>query len=180
MKWPEVLRLMTHPGVGPLTALAFVLIIGTPTRFHRGKQIGSYSGLIPSEDSRGGHQRLGHISKQGKALLRFLLLEAAQAAVRCHATSVPAPGDAPTKKYCQSGQGPKTRGSVVLDVAQRLGVFTVPRIRFAHGTARYRTWRELKRRALDWASRSRKGVRRSNHGRSFDRRDVWVGLKPTA
>ncbi len=33
-KWPEVLRLMTHPGVGPLTALAFVLIIGTPERFN--------------------------------------------------------------------------------------------------------------------------------------------------
>ena len=82
-KWPEVLRLMTHPGVGPLTALAFVLIIGTPGRFHRGKQIGSYIGLIPSEDSSGGRQRLGHISKQGNALLRFLLVEAAQAAARC-------------------------------------------------------------------------------------------------
>ncbi len=44
---PEVLRLMTHPGVGPLTALAFVLIIGTPERFRCGKQIGSYVGLIP-------------------------------------------------------------------------------------------------------------------------------------
>src|SRR5260370_24617660 len=42
---PEVLRLMTHPGVGPLTALAFVLIIGTPERFPCGKQIGSYVGL---------------------------------------------------------------------------------------------------------------------------------------
>jgi len=82
-KWPEVLRLMTHPGVGPLTALAFVLILGTPERFHRGKQIGSYLGLIPSEDSSAGHQRLGHISKQGNALLRFLLVEAAQAAARC-------------------------------------------------------------------------------------------------
>jgi transposase len=81
-KWPEVLRLMTHPGVGPLTALAFVLIIGTPERFHRGKQIGSYIGLIPSEDSSAGHQRLGHISKQGNSLLRFLLVEAAQAAAR--------------------------------------------------------------------------------------------------
>jgi transposase len=40
-RWPEVLRLMTHPGVGPLTALAFVLIIGTPERFPCGKQIGS-------------------------------------------------------------------------------------------------------------------------------------------
>jgi transposase len=82
-KRPEVLHLMTHPGVGPLTALAFVLIIGTPERFHCGKQIGSYLGLIPCEDSSAGRQRLGHISKQGNSLLRFLLVEAAQVAVRC-------------------------------------------------------------------------------------------------
>ena len=83
-KRPEVLRLMTHPGVGPLTALAYVLIIGTPTRFQRGKQISNYVGMIPSEDSSGGKQRLGHISKQGNSLLRFLLVEAAQAAARIH------------------------------------------------------------------------------------------------
>jgi transposase len=83
-KRPEVIRLMTHPGVGPLTALAYVLIIGTPERFHCGKQIGTYVGMIPSEDSSGGKQRLGHISKQGNSLLRFLLVEAAQAAVRIH------------------------------------------------------------------------------------------------
>jgi transposase len=83
-KRPEALRLMTHPGVGPLTALAFVLIIGTPTRFQRGKQIGTYVGMIPSEDSSAGKQRLGHISKQGNSLLRFLLVEAAQAAARIH------------------------------------------------------------------------------------------------
>jgi len=75
-------RLMTHPGVGPLTALAFVLIIGDPFRFARGKQIGSYVGLVPCEDSSAGRQRLGHISKQGNKLLRFLLVEAAQVAVR--------------------------------------------------------------------------------------------------
>jgi len=79
---PEVLRLMTHPGVGPITALAFVMIIMTPERFPCGKQVGSYVGLIPCEDSSAGRQRLGHISKQGNALLRFLLVEAAQAAVR--------------------------------------------------------------------------------------------------
>ena len=84
-KRPEALRLMTHPGVGPLTALAFVLIIGTPERFGCAKQICNYVGLIPSEDSSGGRQRLGHISKQGSSLLRFLLVEAAQAAVRCNA-----------------------------------------------------------------------------------------------
>ena len=84
-KRPEVARLMTHPGVGPLTALAYVLIVGNPNRFHRGKQIGNYVGMIPSEDSSGGKQRLGHISKQGNSLLRFLLVEAAQAAVRNNA-----------------------------------------------------------------------------------------------
>jgi transposase len=77
-------RLITHPGVGPLTALAYVLIIGTPTRFQRGKQIGTYVGMIPSEDSSAHKQRLGHISKQGSSLLRFLLVEAAQAAARIH------------------------------------------------------------------------------------------------
>src|SRR4030081_1951194 len=84
-KRPEVLRLMTHPGVGPLTALAFVLIIGTWERFHCGKQIGNYVGMIPCEDSSARKQRLGHISKQGNSLLRFLLVEAAQAAVRSNA-----------------------------------------------------------------------------------------------
>jgi transposase len=81
-KRPEVLRLMTHPGVGPITALAFVLVIGSPDRFACGKQIGSYLGLIPCEDSSADRQRLGHITKQGSSLLRYLLAEAAQAAVR--------------------------------------------------------------------------------------------------
>src|SRR6266566_5237754 len=82
---PEVQLLMSHPGVGPLTGLAFVLIIGTPQRFHSGKQMGSYLGLIPCEDSSADRQRLGHISKQGSSLLRFLLVEAAQVAARVDA-----------------------------------------------------------------------------------------------
>lgn len=44
-KRSEVLHLMTHPGVGPLTALAFVLIVGTPERFPSGKQLGSSKGV---------------------------------------------------------------------------------------------------------------------------------------
>jgi transposase len=51
-------------------------------RFGCGHQIGSYLGLIPCEDSSADRQRLGHITKQGSSLLRFLLVEAAQAAVR--------------------------------------------------------------------------------------------------
>jgi transposase len=84
-KRPEMQLLMTHPGVGPVTALAFVLIIGYPERFQCGKQIGSYIGLIPQEASSGEHRRLGHISKQGSSLLRFLLVEAAQSAARFNA-----------------------------------------------------------------------------------------------
>lgn len=73
---------MTHRGVGPITALAFVLVIGSPDRFACGKQVGSYLGLTPCEESSAERQRLGHVTKQGSSLLRFLLVEAAQAAVR--------------------------------------------------------------------------------------------------
>jgi transposase len=82
-KRPVARQLRTHPGVGPLTALAFELVIGTPERFGCGKQIASYVGLVPSEESSGDRRRLGHISKQGNSVLRFLLVEAAQITVRC-------------------------------------------------------------------------------------------------
>ncbi len=75
--------LMTQPGVGPITSLAFLLTMGDVSRFRRGKQVASYLGLIPREYSSGGHQRLGSISKQGNTFLRMLLVEAAQGAVRC-------------------------------------------------------------------------------------------------
>jgi transposase len=74
--------LMTQPGVGPITALAFVLTIGEVSRFPRGKQVASYLGLIPREHSSGGRQRLGAISKQGNSFVRQLLVEAAQTATR--------------------------------------------------------------------------------------------------
>jgi transposase len=79
---PAAQRLRTHPGVGALTALAFVLIIGDSERFHCGKQIASYLGLVPLEDSSGNRRRLGHITKQGNSLLRFLLVEAGQVTAR--------------------------------------------------------------------------------------------------
>jgi transposase len=79
---PEAVRLMTHPGVGPVTALAMVLTLGPAERFGSAKQVGSYFGLIPSEESSGGKQRLGRISKQGSSFLRFLLVEAGQTAAR--------------------------------------------------------------------------------------------------
>jgi transposase len=81
-KCPAARRLTTHPGVGPLTALGFVLIIGDTSRFQCGKQVASYLGLVPLEDSSGNRRRLGHITKQGSSMLRFLLVEAAQVTAR--------------------------------------------------------------------------------------------------
>ncbi len=75
---PRAQLLMTQPGVGPVTALAYVLTIGDVNRFPRGKQVASYLGLIPSERSSSNRRRLGSISKQGNSFLRMLLVESAQ------------------------------------------------------------------------------------------------------
>jgi transposase len=78
----EAARLMLHPGVGPVTALAFVLTLGPVTRFARSKQVVSYLGLNPKEHSSGDHQHTSAISKQGNTMMRWLLVEAGQTAVR--------------------------------------------------------------------------------------------------
>lgn len=79
---PAAMKLMSHPGVGPVTALAMVLTLGPAERFENARKVGSYFGLIPREHSSGGRQKLGPISKQGNAFLRFLLVEAGQSAAR--------------------------------------------------------------------------------------------------
>lgn len=81
----EAARLMTHPGVGPVTSLAFVLMVGPVARFERSKQLVSYLGLNPCEHSSGGKQKLGSISKQGNPMLRGLLVEAGHTAARMDA-----------------------------------------------------------------------------------------------
>jgi transposase len=75
---PRAQLLMTQPGVGPITALAYVLTMGDVSRFQRGKQVASYLGLIPSEHSSSHRRRLGSISKQGNSFMRMLLVESAQ------------------------------------------------------------------------------------------------------
>jgi transposase len=75
--------LMTHPGVGPVTALATEVFLGDPARFADSKALASYVGMIPREYSSGGRrQRLGGLTKQGNPLLRFLWGEAGAHAVR--------------------------------------------------------------------------------------------------
>jgi transposase len=81
-KYAEVALLRTHPGVGPITALAFIVTIGEIARFSGSRQLASYLGLIPSEASSGGRQKFGSISKQGSPFLRMLLVEAGQSAAK--------------------------------------------------------------------------------------------------
>jgi transposase len=79
---PPAKLLMTQPGVGPNTALAYVLTLGEVSRFQRSQQVASYLGLIPREESSGGRQKLGAITQQGNRMLRSLRVKAAQTAVR--------------------------------------------------------------------------------------------------
>jgi transposase len=73
---PVVRRLMTAPGVGPVTALAFVAVLDEITRFPGAHQVESYLGLVPSEYSSGERQHRGRITKRGNARMRSLLVEA--------------------------------------------------------------------------------------------------------
>jgi transposase len=79
---PGARLLMTHPGVGPITALATEVFLCDPARFADSKELASHVGMIPRENSSGGRQRLGSLSKQGNPLLRFLWCEAGIQAVR--------------------------------------------------------------------------------------------------
>jgi transposase len=106
--------LMTQPGVGPVTSMAFVLTMGDVSRFPRGKQVASYLGLIPREYSSGGQQRLGPISKQGNRFMRMLLVEAAQVAVRCDPQL--------RQEYLQRCHHDKPKGVAKVAAARKLAV----------------------------------------------------------
>ncbi len=110
---PPAVKLMSHPGVGPVTALAMVLTLGPARRFASGKQVASYFGLIPSEHSSGGRQQLGRISKQGSSFLRFLLVEAGQSAARY---------DSELGRFYRRLAGRKHRGLAKVAVARKLAM----------------------------------------------------------
>jgi len=110
---PQAMKLRTHPGVGPVTALAMVLTLGPAQRFADGRKLSSYLGLIPSEHSSGGRQQLGRISKQGNPFLRFLLVEAGQTAARY---------DAELGRFYRRLAIRKHRALAKVAVARKLGV----------------------------------------------------------
>ena len=81
---PVVQRLTTAPGVGPLIATAFVATLDEAGRFGGAHQVASYLGLVPSEASSADRRRRGHIPKAGNPRMRWLLVQAAWAALRSH------------------------------------------------------------------------------------------------
>src|SRR6202045_1310489 len=105
--------LMTHPGVGPITALATDVFLGDPARFADSKALGSYVGMIPRENSSGGRQRLGGLSKQGNPLLRFLWGEAGAHAAR---------KDPEVQRFYPRKLGQKGLGKASVAVARKLGI----------------------------------------------------------
>jgi transposase len=79
---PVVKRLRTVPGVGPITATAYVATLDTWERFEGPHQVEAYLGLVPSERSSGEKQSRGRITKAGNSRVRWLLVEAAWAILR--------------------------------------------------------------------------------------------------
>jgi len=73
----RVQRLQTIPGVGPRLAEVMVAVIDKPQRFHNGKQVGAYAGLVPRQIESGTMSRHGRITGKGNKLLRALLVEVA-------------------------------------------------------------------------------------------------------
>lgn len=81
-KDPRVTLLRTIPGVGPRTAEAVVAYIDDPQRFTSIKSIGKYFGIVPMQDASAGKNRLGHITREGPATVRKLIVQAAWLAKR--------------------------------------------------------------------------------------------------
>lgn len=75
-------RLMEIPGVGPLLASAFVASVADPTVFKTGRDLAAWIGLVPKQNSSGGKERLGGISRAGNCYLRQMLVVGAMAVIR--------------------------------------------------------------------------------------------------
>src|SRR4029453_741760 len=79
---PVCQRLLTIPGIGPLTATALVAAVSDATHFKNGQQFAAWVGLVPRQHSTGGKPRLLGISKRGDVYLRKLLVHGARATLR--------------------------------------------------------------------------------------------------
>jgi transposase len=126
--YPVTQRLQQIAGVGPLTALGFVLKIGEPARFGRSRDVGPYLGLCPGRDQSGGTDKQLRISKCGDGLLRRLLVSAA------HYILGPFGPACALRAYGQHLQGTSAREKkhAVVAVARKLAVLLLSL--WKHGT----------------------------------------------
>jgi transposase len=111
---PVVQQLCTAPGVSLIVATAFVSVIDEAHRFKHAHQVESYLGLVPSEDTTGGRQRLGRITKAGNPYLRALLVQAAWGVLRLRD-----PND-PLKRWGEAIALRRGKRVAVVAVARRL------------------------------------------------------------
>jgi len=112
---PVVQRLTSAPGIGPVTATAFVATLDDITRFPAAHQVEAYLGLVPSEQSSGERQHRGRITKQGNTRMRWLLVEAAWRVLRS-----PRPEAAGLKGWAEQIAVRRGKRVAVVALARRL------------------------------------------------------------
>ena len=112
---PVVTRLMTVPGIGPVTATAFVAVLDDVARFRDAGEVTSFLGLVPREYSSGERQHKGGITKTGDRHLRSLLVQAAWVLYR-----LPTPAAAPLRTWAQRVAHRRGARVAVVALARRL------------------------------------------------------------
>jgi len=108
-------NLQTIPGVGPVTAYAFVAHVGDGSRFSAGAQVSNYIGFVPRLDYSGTIRREGPITKQGNGYLRGLLVQAAWSMVRCKKES-----SLKDRYVCLTRFGGKSKQKTIVSIGRRL------------------------------------------------------------
>jgi transposase len=118
-RYPETELLRQVEGVGPLTALTFVLTIEDPYRFERSRSVGAYLGLVPASDRSGERDPQKHVSKEGDEMLRKLLVSGA------HYVLGPFGSDSDLRRHGEkiaSRGGKNSKKRAVVAVARKLCV----------------------------------------------------------
>ena len=134
-KYPETTWLEQTPGVGPITALYFVLKIGDPARFKRVRDVGAFIGLCPRRDQSGERDPQLRISKRGDAYLRRLLVSSAQyilgpfappSALRQYGLALATGATAPSQEACRGSRGPQTGRAALNAVENQKRLSSIP------------------------------------------------------
>ena len=117
--YPETQLLRQVEGIGPLTALTFVLTLEDPYRFEKSRSVGAYLGLVPATDQSGERDPQKRISKEGDQMLRKLLVGSA------HYILGPFGSDSDLRRHGQkiaSRGGKNSKKRAVVAVARKLSV----------------------------------------------------------